>query len=229
MRYCFPLLLMLLLTTGPLAAQSLDTPTRKAWQPGQPVLPADFQAPPSARLRELQLKAGLQADSRISLSSVLDVPARRRDRGPGLEKAYFAAIWLKDQSATLSTDTAVLARERLVFDLAELAARQARRTLQRLQDSTRAYGTVYIHYVSVANGACAWYHQQVDAFTRALYIDRQPDAYATWRRQVSAALRESAAWATPTPAAQRLLGGQPVEPGYIKSPTVLGQLGCGQP
>lgn len=226
MRY---LLLLLLLCAGPLRAQSLETPTRKAWQPRQPVLSTDFQAAPSAKLRELEQKAGLRTDTRVSLSSVLDVPAKRRDRGPKLEQAYFAAIWLKDQSATLTTDTAELAKERLLFDLAELAARQARRNLQELQDSTHAYGTVYIYYVPVANRACAWYHQQVDAYTRARYLEKQPDAHASWRRRIDEALQESAAWATPPQAAQRLLTGQPVEPGYIKSPTVLGQLGCGQP
>jgi hypothetical protein len=225
MRY---VLLLLLLCAGSLRGQSLETPTRKAWQANQPVRPADFQALPSPKLRELQQKAGLQTDTRISFSSVLDVPARRRDRGPKREKAYFAALWLKDQSATLTADTALLARERIFFDLAELAARQARRRLQHLQDSLPGYGTAYIYYVTVANQACAWYHQQHAAFTRALYIDKQPDAYATWRRQVNAALLESAAYATPAEAARRLLSGQPVEPGYEKSPTVLGQLGCEQ-
>ncbi|MCC3158082.1 hypothetical protein LJ737_12605 [Hymenobacter sp. 15J16-1T3B] len=227
MRY----LLLLLLCARWAGAQvpPLETPTRKAWQPRQPVLATDFQAPPTAKLRELEQKAGLRTDTRVSLGSVLDVPAKRRDRGPKLEQAYFAAIWLKDQSATLTTDTAALAQERILFDLAELAARQARRTLQQLQDSSHAYGTAYIYYVPVANQACAWYHQQVDAYTRARYIDKQPEAHATWRRRIDVALRESAAWATPAQAAQRLLGGQPVEPGYIKSPTVLGQLGCGQP
>lgn len=225
MRY---FLLLLLLCAGPLRAQSLETPTRRAWQPNQPVRATDYQAAPTDKLRELEQKVGLRIDTRVSLGSVLDVPAKRRDRGPQLERAYFAAIWLKDQSATLTTDTAELAKERVLFDLAELAARQARRTLQHLQDSTRAYGTVYIYYVPVANRACAWYYQQVDTYTRARYIDKQPEAHATWRRQLDAALAESAAWATPAQAARRLLTGQPVEPGYIQSPTVLGQLGCGR-
>ena len=156
---------------------------------------------------------------------MLDVPSKRRDRGPELEKAYFAVVWLKDQSATLVTDTAELAKQRVYFDLAELAARQARRNLQHLQDSINAYGTVYIHYVPVANQACAWYHEQSDAYTRALYIDKIPNAYATWRRQVRSLLQETTAYATPIQDAQRLLSGRLMEPGYEKSETVLGTLG----
>ncbi|GAB2957284.1 hypothetical protein GCM10027048_24730 [Hymenobacter coalescens] len=146
MRYFFLLLLLAASHAATSQTLSLESATRKAWQPGHSVQLTDYQAMPSEQLRRLRQKAGLQADTRVSLSSVLDVPSRRRDRGPKLEKAYFAALWLKDQSATLTQDTAELAQQRIYFDLAELAARQARRTLQQLQDSTNAYGTVYIYY-----------------------------------------------------------------------------------
>lgn len=218
----------LLFGANMLAAQTplIESSTRKAWQPNQQVRPADFQAVPSAQLRNLQQKAGLLTDSRISFSSVLDVPRRKRDRGPLLEKAYFAAIWLKDQSATLTTDTAEMAKQQILFDLAELSARKARRTLQALQDSTRAYGTAYIYYVTVANQACALYHRQAEAYTKAIYIDNNPVAYAKWRKMVHLALQETAAYATSAQDAQRLIDGKPVEPEYEQSPTVLGTLGC---
>lgn len=227
MRYrLLPFVLML--TANKLVAQTmlLESSARKAWQPNQPVLAADYQASPSEQLRRYQKEIGFQTDTRVSLASVLDVPSKKRDRGPKLEKAYFAAIWLKDQSATLTTDTAELAKQRVYFDLAELAARRARRTLQQLQDSIRGYGTVYIYYVQVANEACAWYHKQSDAYSKTLYIDKNPVAYLEWRKMVQRALQEWAAFATPVEAAERLLHDQPVEPGYQKSETVLGKLGC---
>lgn len=222
------LLVVFLLAAHVLMAQSLpfESATRKAWQPNQKVLATDFQAAPSEQFRRLEKQAGLLVDSRVSLSSVLDVPRRKRDRGPMLEKAYFAALWLKDQSATLTTDTAELAKHRIIFDLAELAARQARQSLQQLQDSTQAYGTVYIYYVPVANRACAWYYEQTAAYTKALYVDKNPAAYAEWRKLVRAALQATAAYATTTQDAQRLLTNQPVEPAYEKSATILGALGC---
>lgn len=225
---CYLLIIAVFVATNKLAAQTLllESPTRKAWQPNQLVLTSDYLAPPSEQLQRYQKEVGLQADTRVSLSSILDVPIKKRDRGPKLEKAYFAAVWLKDQSATLTTDTVELAKQRIYFDLAELAARQARRTLQHLQDSIKAYGTVYIYYVPVANQACAWYHQQSDAYTRALYIDKNPETYPIWRKHVQKALRESSAYATPAQDSQRLLSGQPVEQGYEKSDTILGNLGC---
>ena len=224
---CLAFFCLILLGTSFAKAQDISPEANDivCWQPGQRIEVGDFNPNHSDLMLRLHQEHGVQASATVAIFRVLDVPAKKRDRGQMLEKAYFVPSWIKSRSETFTPDTAELAKQQLFLDLAEICCRRARKQLKTLQDSLpKAYGTTYIFYPQIANECCRKYTEISQSYLVEVFLGKQPGAYEKWRRLIKNQLVQLNAFATTPLDCQRAHDGQPVAPGYQMSQTLFSAL-----
>jgi hypothetical protein len=220
----FTLLLLVQLSSfGQINYITEDT-THIIWQPSVKLAYTDFKGTPSEKEMNMFNKYDMTASAAIGIWSVLDVPKRKRDRGKKLEKVYFAPAFSKYGSVVISPDSLQIAIQIVYFDIAELAARWARRELRTFQDKMKGYGTLFLMYSTIEKDMQEKYNQMIGAYTKDVFVDKKPDAYEIWRKFYDEMLEETKEWATTPQECQRLLIGKPMEPDYEKSPTIAGPM-----
>lgn len=193
----------------------------KGWTKDVKLVYADFTGKPTDQLKRLNKEAGLQASAQVCLKSILDVPKKKRDRGRLLEKVYVAPFFIKPTSVAMTKDEAELDKQRLYFDMAELNARMMREDIERIQDSTKAYGTVWIFYSSIRDFYCTRLGRMFDAYTYDVFVEKTEGAFAKWREQIDKELKELDKYATTKKDCHRLMTDLPVDPEYEPSEKVL--------
>lgn len=224
-----PLLLFLAtavaLTTQAQALKTEDA-NLKGWTKDAKILYSDFKGKPSDKIKKYNKEIGLQASAQVGLRSILDVPKRKRDRGPLLEKVFIAPFFVKTGSVTFTADEKELDKQRLYFDMGEVVARMMRKELQQVQDSLKAYGTLWIMYSRVRDFYCEKFGQMVDQYTYDVFIGKKEGAYEQWRHEIDKLLTELNEYYTKPEDCHRLLTGKPIDPKYEQSETVMGSSGC---
>lgn len=229
MKYSSLLLLFALLSFVT-HAQDLKTEDAnlKGWTADQKLVYADFKGKPSSNFLKLNKEKGLQASAQVGLKSILDVPKRKRDRGKLLEKVYVAPFFVKNMSVTMTKDESELDKQRLYFDMAEVHARMMRREIEHLQDSTKAYGTLWIYYSSIKDYYCSELRKMFDDYTYEVFVEKKEGAYQQWREYVDRGLEQYEKYATKKEDCHRLLTEVPIDPDYEQSEEVLGSfMKCG--
>lgn len=193
-------LLVSLLTLISVASwgQTFKTEDRnlKGWTKETKITYADFKGKPTDKLRKLNNEAGLQASAQIGLKSILDVPKKKRDRGRLLEKVYVAPFFIKSTSVTMTKDEKELDKQRLYFDMGEVHARMMRRDIEHIQDSTKAYGTMWILYSSIKDYYCTEFGKMFDDYTYEVFVEKQDGAFEKWRALINKGLSELDKYAT---------------------------------
>jgi hypothetical protein len=193
----------------------------KGWTKEAKISHADFRGKPGETLKRLNKEAGLQASAQVGLKSVLDVPKRKKDRGRLLEKVYVAPFFIKTTSVAMTKDEGELDKQRLYFDMGELYARMMRRDINHIQDSTKAYGTIWIMYTNIKNHYCVEFGKMFDDYTYEVLVEKTPGAYDKWRELINKGLSELEEYATRKEDCHRLLTGSPIDPEYEESEKVL--------
>lgn len=193
----------------------------KGWTMETKIVYADFKGKPTDQFKRLNKEAGLQASAQIGLKSILDVPKRKRDRGRLLEKVYVAPFLIKTTSITMTKDESELDKQRLYFDMGEVYARMMRKDLEHIQDSTKAYGTMWILYSSIKDFYCAAFGEMFNDYTYEVFVEKKPGAYEKWRALIDKKLLELEKYATKKEDCHRLLTGLPIDPDYEQSAKVL--------
>lgn len=141
----------------------------------------------------------------IGLHSVLDIPKRRRYRGKMYEKVYFAPAFQKTCSFIYLFDSLDLAKQRIYFDICELAARKARKKLYNLRDSMNAYGTLSTFYFTVDTSVKETQKEMNYHYTQEVYIQNLDSAYQKWRSVIDKMLLETNDFATTDEECHRFL------------------------
>jgi hypothetical protein len=193
----------------------------KGWTRETRILLSDFRGKPTERLKKLNKESGLQASAQVGLKCILDVPKRKKDRGRLLEKVYVAPFFIKTSSVSFTKDERELDRQRLYFDMGELNARRLRRDVLRIQDSTKAYGTVWVMYSSIKDYYCSEFGKMFDDYTYDVFVAKEQGAYERWRKFIDEALSETEQYATKKEDCHRLLTNSPIDPAYEQSENVL--------
>lgn len=204
-------------------AQELKTEDQnlKGWTKETKIVYSDFKGKPTEQIKRLNKEVGLQASAQVGLKSILDIPKKKRDRGRLLEKVYVAPFFIKPTSVTLTRDEKELDKQRLYFDMAEVYARMMRREIEHMQDSTKAYGTIWIMYSSIKAYYCSELGKMIDDYTYEVFVEKKEGAYEEWRRLIDEGLAELDKYATTKGDCHRLLTGIPIDPDYEQSEKVL--------
>lgn len=193
----------------------------KGWTKEARINYADFRGKPTEQLKRLNREEGLQASAQVGLKSILDVPKRKRDQGRLLEKVYVAPFFIKVTSVTMTKDEIELDKQRLYFDMGEVFARMMRREIAHIQDSTKAYGTIWALYASIKDYYCSEFGKMFNDYTYEVFVEKKEGAYQQWRTLIDKGLAESEAYATKKEDCHRLLTNLPIDPEYEQAEKVL--------
>jgi len=217
------LLTLVALISATAAGQTVKTedPNLKGWTKDAKIVYADFKGKPTEQFKRLHKEAGLQASAQVGLKSILDVPKRKRDRGRLLEKVYVAPFFIKSASVTMTKEESELDKQRLYFDMAEVHARMMRRDIEHIQDSTKAYGTMWILYSSIKDYYCTELGKMFDDYTYEVFVEKKEGAFEKWRELIDKGLNELDKYATKKEDCHRLLTGLPIDREYEQAEKVL--------
>ncbi|WP_116124340.1 hypothetical protein [Lewinella sp. IMCC34183] len=229
MKFRTCLFLLLSIIASSVGAQpAVQTEDNLFWQPTVVLAYADFQSPSDADCVQVNEKYGLQLSATIQLRGIVDVPeshlSKKIKRRTGDDKGYLAPVFCKHCSCMLSEDSTELVVYQLLFDVAEMTARGARKELLETQDQLKINNVNATFFTTVKNkwdermrGTWASIYQEV-------LIQQKEGAYAEWRSLVDEILADMQDYATQPDDIERFIAGEPIMEGYVQAETIIGDL-----
>lgn len=203
-------------------------PTRDSihifWQPGLKITYQDYRGSSQKQMDELMDKYGFSATAYVGIWSILDIPKKRKDRYKKYEKVYFAPAFERTTSYTRTNDSLQIFMQNTFLDICEIWARWAREQLTRIQDSTKATGTLSIMYMTVKQEMNYKRLAMYRSYFKDVFIDKKDGAFTDWRKLIDRWLNDTQKWATKPEECFRFMTGKPIEVGYIMAPTLIGPM-----
>jgi hypothetical protein len=204
----------------------VETETHIFWQADRPLTAADFQGDGSAnpRTAELSEKYDMNAVGFIGLWSVLDIPKRKKWRGLE-EKIYFVPAFQKETSYILKGNTDEIIYEQMLFDIFELSARMAKKSLDEYRkEAVEGTGMQAIMFKTVEQEVIEYRDEMVASFVRDVRIDKREGAWQEWREQIDGRLHDLEEYATTPDDRLRFINGAPLDSRYKKAEHILGPM-----
>jgi hypothetical protein len=135
-----------------------------------------------------------------------------------------APVFCKSCSYLLSEDAVELEVYRLLFDVAELSARGARKGLI---ESQRQMNINHVNTMFLTTIKNIW-ETQMRATWSSIYLEvliqKKENAFAEWRILIDELLETHKDYSTQPDDIKRLILGVPIEPDYVQAPTIVGDL-----
>ena len=190
------------------------------WQPNTEINFSHYQAQTDTMCVNYFNKYGLQMSSNIGIRGVVDVPTKKRQ----FDKSYFAPVFCKNCSCILAEDTMCLKVDRLLFDFAEICARNMRRDLLEIHNQSKADNINTMFFTSVKN---KWDENMQSFFgsaIREILIEKKDNAYMEWRQVVDELLQQTEPYKTRPEDCYRFVLNEPIEKGYKMAKTIAGDM-----
>jgi len=198
------------------------------WQPDVKINYSHFQSESDEDCIKYNEKYGLKMSANIQLKGIVDVPkshlSKKINKRTGYDKVYLAPIFCKNCSCILSEDSVELLVYQLLFDVAEMCARGARKDLLETQKQMNINNVNTMFFTTVKNkwdermrGTWASIYQDV-------LIQKKDSAYAEWRKLVDELLEANKDYSTQPNELKRLILGEPIEQDYVQLKTIVGDL-----
>lgn len=125
------------------------------WQPDVKINFSHFQSESDADCIKYNEKYGVKMSPNIQLKGVVDIPkshlSRRIKKRAGNDKAYLAPVFCKNCSCILSEDSIELKVYQLLFDVAEMCARGARKELIQTQEQMNVNNVNTMFFTTIRN------------------------------------------------------------------------------
>jgi hypothetical protein len=190
------------------------------WQPNTQIDFSDYQSPNNEDCLKYYEKYGLSMSSSIGLRGVVDVPKKKGK----FDKFYIAPVFCKNCSCILSEDSLSLLVDRLLFDIAEACARNARKELLDMQKEMKSDNTYTMFFTSVKN---KW-DEEMRAFfgtvIREILIEKKDSAYITWKKTVDDVMLQMINFSTQPEDCYRFIINEPIEKGYLMAKSIMGDM-----
>ena len=190
------------------------------WQPDAKIDFSDYQSPTNDDCIKYNEKHGLQMSSSIGFRGIVDIPKKKRK----FDKFYIAPVFCKNCSCILSEDSLSLQVDRLLFDVAEVFARGARRELFDLQKEMNADNTYTMFFTTVKNDWDEKMRGTFKTIIREVLIEKIDTAYVSWRQLTDELLLETESYATKNEDCYRFVLNEPIEKGYKQAKTIMGDM-----
>ena len=198
------------------------------WQPDVKINYSHFQSESDEDCIKYNEKYGLKMSANIQLKGIVDVPkshlSKKINKRTGYDKVYLAPIFCKNCSCILSEDSVELLVYQLLFDVAEMCGRGARKDLLETQKQMNINNVNTMFFTTVKNkwdermrGTWASIYQDV-------LIQKKDSAYAEWRKLVDELLEANKDYSTQPNELKRLILGEPIEQDYVQLKTIVGDL-----
>ncbi len=198
------------------------------WQPNVEIDYSHFQSESDADCIKYNEKYGLKMSANIQLEGIVDIPkshlSRKIKKRTGYDKVYLAPVFCKNCSCILSEDSVELVIYQLLFDVAEMCSRGARKDLIETQKQMNINNVNTMFFTTIKNkwdermrGTWASIYQDV-------LIQKKDSSYAKWRTLVDELLEVNKDFSTQPYEIERLILGHPIEEDYIQAKTIIGDL-----
>ena len=171
------------------------------WQPDSQIDFSDYQSSNDSNCIKYNTKYGLQMSSSIGFRGVVDIPLKRKK----FDKFYLAPVFCKSCSCILSEDSLGLKVDRLLFDIAEVCVRNARKEMLELNAQMKADNTNTMFLTTVKN---KWDEKMRSFFgtvIREVLIEKYDSAYVKWRKTTDEILQQTESYKTDQRHCLRLL------------------------
>jgi hypothetical protein len=201
-------------------AYSIENEKDIYWQPNVQIDFSDYQSPTDDACLKYKEKYGFTMSSNIGFRGVVDVSKKKGQ----YDKFYLTPVFCKNCSCILSEDSLILKVDRLLFDIAELNARSARRELLDLQKEMNTENTYSIFFTTVKN---KWEENMLSSFgtvIREVLIEKKDSAYISWRELIDELLQETESYSTKPEDCYRFVKNEPIEKGYKMAKTIIGDM-----
>ena len=198
------------------------------WQPNVKINFSHYQAETDSACLKYYERYGLQMASSVGIRGVVDIPqahlSRNIRRRRGVDKSYLAPVFCKNCSCKLSEDSLILKVDQLLFDVAEICARGARKELFEMQGEMKTNNVNTMFFTTVKN---SWDEKMQSFFgpiLREILIEKKEGAYAEWRQTVDELLQQTENFATQPQDCYRFVLGKPIERNYVQAEQIMGDL-----
>ena len=190
------------------------------WQPNTKINFSHYQAQSDTSCVKYYNKYGFQMSSTIDIRGIVDVPNKKRK----FDKFYLVPVFCKNCSCILSEDSLGLKVDRLLFDIAELCTRNARKELLELRSEMKADNTYTMFLTSVKNSWDEKMRSFWGSAIREILIEKKDAAYMEWRQMIDDLLLQTEPYATQPEDCYRFVLGKPIEKGYKMAKFIAGDL-----
>jgi len=190
------------------------------WQPSTKIDFSDYQSQSDSDCIKYHEKYGLNTSSSIGFRGVVDIPTRKGK----FDKFYIAPVFCKNCSCLLAEDSMSLKVDNLMFDMAEVCARGARKELLELQAKMKADNTYSMFFTSISN---SWEERLRSFFgtvIREVLVEKKDSAYIGWRETVDKLLQQTQSFATKPEDCYRFILNKPLEKNYKMAENIVGDL-----
>jgi hypothetical protein len=190
------------------------------WQPKTKIDFSDYQSPNKDDCEKYYKKYGFTMSSNIGLRGVVDIPKKRGK----YDTFYIAPVFCKNCSCILSEDSLSLLVDRLLFDLAEICARNVRKDLLEMQKEMKSDNTNTIFFTTVKNKWDEQMHSYFGAALKEILIEKKDSAYITWRKTVDNYLQQTINYSTQPKDCYRFIKNEPIEKGFKMAKNIMGDM-----
>ncbi len=198
------------------------------WQPNIKIGYLHFQSKSDTDCIKYNKKYGLKMSPNIQLKGIVDIPkshlSRKIKKRTGYDKLYLAPVFCKDCSCILSEDSVELVVYQLLFDVAEMCARGARKELLETQKQMNINNVYTMFFTTVKNKWDARMRKTWASIYQDVLIQKKDSTYAEWRKLVNELLNANKDFSTQPSEIKRLILGKPIEQDYVQAKSIIGDL-----
>lgn len=198
------------------------------WRPNVEIDYSHFQSESDADCIKYNEKYGLKMSPNIQLKGIVDIPkshlSRKIKKRTGNDKAYLSPVFCKNCSCILAKDSVELVVYQLLFDVAEMCARGARKELIETQKQMNINNVNTMFFTTIKNSWDERMRETWASIYQDILIEKKDSSYSEWRTLVDELLVENKDLSTQPYEIERLILGEPIEEGYVQAKSIIGDL-----
>lgn len=198
------------------------------WQPNVKIEYSHFQSESNVDCIKYNEKYGVKMSANIQLKGIVDIPkshlSRKIKNRAGDDRVYLAPVFCKNCSCILSEDSFELEIYRLLFDVAEMCARGARKELIQTQEQMNINNVNTMFFTTIRNKWDERMRGTWAAIFQDVLIQKKDNGYTDWRKLIDELMEENKDFSTQPIEIKRLILGAPIEQDYVQAKSIIGDL-----
>jgi hypothetical protein len=196
------------------------------WQPDVKINYSHFQSKSDTDCIKYKEKYGLKMSANIELKGIIDIPkshlSSKIKKRTGNDKLYLAPLFCKNCSCIISQDSFELKVYQLLFDVAEMYARSARRELQAIQKQMNINNVNTMFFTTIKNKWDKKMRGSWASICQDVLFEKNDTEYIKWRKLVDELSEKVKDYSTQPDDLKRLINGTPIEQDYLQAKTIIG-------
>ncbi len=159
---------------------------------------------------------------------IVDIPkshlSKKLKKRTGYDKVYLAPVFCKECSCILSEDSVELVVYQLLFDVAEMCARDIRKELLEIQKQMNINNVNTMFFFTIKNKWDEKMRGTWASIIQDVLIQKKESAYDEWRTLIDELLEANKDFSTQANELKRLIFDKPIEQDYVQAKFINGDL-----